>query len=735
MNLRRNRQRQEGSEISQSASSSQSIRTISPPTVSDTYGSLRPRSEAKASTETPNSTPTPTTTTSSHGTTTFQPIIVSETSLPYILTQDSDGSWGRSSDGWLIYGRASSDSVFAGSSYVFNNGTDGGTEDGSGDLVTMSGTAATAAGSSLTATSPPSTQFHVTDALPYGWGQTSDRGDLYAVPLIVVASVVLSGVFTGFVVLIIIARAKAKRKAHRKKRRAERRAHKETMAALTSTMNAAAVNSSTDTVGGVPLSASNLRRMGSTDRNSIRSTRTTESSIIRNRKEDEAEAEDLGRANLGNLGQLFRELHASRRYSTTGGVFTAEQIVNGGFETDAANTRPAVRASTSGRTARRRVEGWRQSLRRRQRTGNQGGGTTGGDQGQEEGVDDGADLLGSPRSVTESIRPGQIPVSAVDRGLDEHLAVEGAGTQASNVDQSSALPPPPISTLSPPAYNRPTSIRRPDSPDTDTNSINRDYYDPHLPSFSHGENSTSATAAAAAAAAMSARQMEKSPATFYPAPTTTDMEEAQAVAYGSAPHAGLYRPGSSANEGDETGPSTPAPAFHSRDPNPDEQSTPIGGHLATDDKEVLERLRMASSLPTESSEALTLHASAPDLDVDEDGFERMDLGGEIPPEASEDHEHSEHSDVLHDGVRTPRSSSVLPLPPKPVVYQTSVPSAPPTPSLPDHLHLLASSPLDMPAVGAAPTAASAPMAPSSSLHLTVPSAPALEDEDGDDDEH
>lgn len=43
--------------------------------------------------------------------------------------------------------------------------------------------------------------FLITDALPRGWGIESDRGDLYAVPLITVASVCLAAVIFCFIVM------------------------------------------------------------------------------------------------------------------------------------------------------------------------------------------------------------------------------------------------------------------------------------------------------------------------------------------------------------------------------------------------------------------------------------------------------------------------------------------------------------------------------------------------------
>ncbi len=82
---------------------------------------------------------------------------------------------------------------------------------------------------------------------------------------------------------------------------------------------------------------------------------------------------------------------------------------------------------------------------------------------------------------------------------------------------------------------------------------------------------------------------------YYPAPTTIEQEEAVAVASGS----------------------------HAVEADDHAAALPAFGHVATDDKRVLERLmRDASSMPGSSGEVVS--SSAPVADVDEDGFEKFE---------------------------------------------------------------------------------------------------------------
>lgn len=103
--------------------------------------------------------------------------VVAETTLPYLLTQDSDGTW-QKQDGWVLFGRG----IQASSS-----------------LIATTTAATTAMATALAASS--SASFDVTQSLPKGWGSTSNRSSLYAVPLIVVSSVILALLITAFVSL------------------------------------------------------------------------------------------------------------------------------------------------------------------------------------------------------------------------------------------------------------------------------------------------------------------------------------------------------------------------------------------------------------------------------------------------------------------------------------------------------------------------------------------------------
>jgi hypothetical protein len=144
------------------------------------------------------STPTPTTDAL------FHRMTVANTVLPYLLTTGSDGTLGTA--GWELYGRVGVDPSALG-------------EDSTTIIVTSSlmdpsvpeteTTASSASSSAIPAVTQVAaaagedvdTTFLITDALPRGWGLESDRGDLYAVPLITVASVCLAAVIFSFIVM------------------------------------------------------------------------------------------------------------------------------------------------------------------------------------------------------------------------------------------------------------------------------------------------------------------------------------------------------------------------------------------------------------------------------------------------------------------------------------------------------------------------------------------------------
>lgn len=94
---------------------------------------------------------------------------------------------------------------------------------------------------------------------------------------------------------------------------------------------------------------------------------------------------------------------------------------------------------------------------------------------------------------------------------------------------------------------------------------------------------------------------EKTSAGFYPAPTTPDAEEAQAVAQRADAKAPIISP-----------------------PEDDDDETRM--HVATDDKGALERMRLGASAPpvTRVEDADGAGPSAPVFEVDEAGFERLE---------------------------------------------------------------------------------------------------------------
>lgn len=97
---------------------------------------------------------------------------------------------------------------------------------------------------------------------------------------------------------------------------------------------------------------------------------------------------------------------------------------------------------------------------------------------------------------------------------------------------------------------------------------------------------------------------EKASAGFYPAPTTPDAEEAQAVA----------------QRADAKAPIIPLPS------DDDEEQARARMHVATDDKAALERMRLGASAPPVNrvEDEGDAGPSAPMFEVDESGFERLE---------------------------------------------------------------------------------------------------------------
>ncbi|KAL7419647.1 hypothetical protein Q5752_005560 [Cryptotrichosporon argae] len=126
--------------------------------------------------------------------------VVPETALPYYLSQGPDGAWTKIDDAWLMYGRrAGSDEEVAAAAAGF-------------DVAGSTSAAAT------------STTWAVAQALPSGWGTQTNRSSFYKVPLIVVASVVLSVGIIIAVIFIVMYRRRARRRRKRHEARLRRKA-------------------------------------------------------------------------------------------------------------------------------------------------------------------------------------------------------------------------------------------------------------------------------------------------------------------------------------------------------------------------------------------------------------------------------------------------------------------------------------------------------------------------------
>lgn len=271
--------------------------------------------------------------------------------------------------------------------------------------------------------------------------------------------------------------------------------------------------------------------------------------------------------------------------------------------------------------------------------------------------------LVSPPSPAPSQTPSEQPAS-----------VE---TSAPQSDTSFPVSPTPYF---PPAY-RPASVRSIPTSTAGPSRPSASAHPPYVSSESSAQNSL-------------AGEKTQAPG-YYPAPATEDGEIALAVASRADGKARLVEPPAVTEEEDP----------HLR-----------MNHVATDDKRVLERLRMGGSAPppvqTEAEEGPT----APVVDVDDAGFEI------IPTIPEED-----------EAVRTSRESERegLAFPPPPQLsarlvqfhnLDSPVPSAPPitSPSAPDHQYTTPSAPpLEVPDVE--------PSAPPLALDAEIngPSAPPL----------
>jgi hypothetical protein len=217
----------------------------------------------------------------------------------------------------------------------------------------------------------------------------------------------------------------------------------------------------------------------------------------------------------------------------------------------------------------------------------------------------------------------------------------------------------------------------------------------------------------------SARAQEKRPANYYPAPTTAEQEDAVAIVYG---HNGISQGSSGSGVADGSLPPEIGDRSHING------ESVVTGHLATDDKGVLEQLRNAASMPEALMSSNEPDSSPPDagyrpsdatapvVETDADGFEALAEDG-----------HTGNEDT---GVGT-SSTPAFPTPPRPIV-QSSLALTQDLPSTPFDMQ----NPVHSAVASAPSTDLTDQMAPSAPPGVDVeeaieaniiPSAPALDD--------
>lgn len=363
-------------------------------------------------------------------------------------------------------------------------------------------------------------------------------------------------------------------------------------------------------------------------------------------------------------------------------------------------------AVVSSPSARSKVRSWRASLRRRRggKGDDEGGGAA--DAIIEEKSDDGVQGRDRNSADTDRSTPTVPSVEPEERdssdGLGSHQNTTSSDEPSSSEPNSTAESPnrsgpaaPPAATpYFPPAY-RPASVRS-------------------LHLHQAGSSSTAGTSGAVHPSGdldiPSAAEKVRAPG-YYPAPATAEGEIALAVA----------------SRTDGKGRMPPPPEVNdSEEQNTGEHTA----HVATDDKRVLERMRMAASAPPQTMAGEGEDGpSAPHVEVDESGFERMELEPPITLNAD------------------PSASSSSPSQP-PAMAHPSLPAPPPRrPSFSrsysverevheqlDELNLLPSAPPRLPPSRLA-NAETPSTPPITSDEIIVPSAPPLlpegdEEEDG-----
>ncbi|TYJ54642.1 hypothetical protein B9479_004676 [Cryptococcus floricola] len=491
-------------------------------------------------------------------------VVVDETALPYLLTQLEDGTWKKADGGWYLYGRKVAQP--SGGAILANGDGDG-----------------TVTDSQTTQTAKPS--YAVEQALPNGWGTSSNRTSIYKVPLISVASVIMALLITALIIFYVLGR----RKRHRKQKRAKERMRRKALAAAG--LNESDINGS------------------------------AAEAVF---KEQLAEMEAKHKAKKKREGQM--------------------EFASG------------------------KVRGWNARLavvrRRKGPRKEKGKGTT--EVLEEENSDGEID-----RTIVEESPPSaeaDVPIVSPSRAPSPAPSSHSTPPPVETPAPPTEAPYNPLSSPTPyfpPAY-RPASVRSVPAASASAG--------PSHPSSSRPLDDAGPT------------HVEKTQAPgYYPAPATEDGERALAVASRSDGKGRVVDVDQ--DQAEVSG---------------DDREESRRAHVATDDKWVLERLRMGASAPPAAQEADERGPSAPEVMLDEQGFE-------IPAVLDE-------GDDLYDQPSQP--STAFPAPPmlsrRLAQFHNldgpspSAPSAPPTESSPE--------------------IPSAPPALDGEIESLAPSAPPMEDE-------
>ncbi|WVQ79066.1 hypothetical protein IAT38_001160 [Cryptococcus sp. DSM 104549] len=515
---------------------------------------------------------------------------VDETKLPYLLTQHEDGVWRKAEGGWYLYGRKvatpTSGPIFADAD---GNGT-----------VTDSTT-------NSTASAKPT--YAVEEALPNGWGISSNRTSIYRVPLIAVASVIMAVVIVALIIIYVLGR----RKRHRKQKRAKERLRRKALAAAG--LNEQDINGSA--------------------------------------------AEEAFREKLKEM----EEKHAQKK-KRDGQMGLAKSKVRGWN-------------SRLGHLRRRKGKGVARSPGTETPAGEDE------DKDMEvDGVQDGVQQRGR-EGEAERMQEGE-QAAVQDTASSEEQSETTANDNPSTAESSTPTIPTAPTPYFPPAY-RPASVRSiptgAGSSSAGPSRLPASTFAPEPDADEHDDPSVSAHSSRGASSstgrptAMSSTEKTSAPG-YYPAPATEDGELALAVASRSDGKSRMVDPPPVSDD--------------------EEAERERIRHIATDDKRVLERLRMGGSAPPEAGggaggEEAPASASAPEVAVDEHGFERLEVVEEEVGEASAPSEPAE---------------SAFPPPPRLSARMAQYePSAPPSlpPSM-DTRHLLPSSPPVLDGGASAPSA-------------------------------